>query len=795
MSEKHRRLNIMALSLPSNFLNSYPLLTTLFSRESSPRALPQTYSPVDTKSFVTLQAIRAFFGLVAIQFVSSIFELGSPDWWLSLSIILALFLSGWLIRTSLSFLRVCLYHAGVLSLGILLFWVFSHIYASGDASNDFFVYRQAEHVRLFALLYFSAFVGNWYFWRYKHALTLEISLLAIIFVWLLSGHRNYYLDAPKQVSELAWNSTLLQSYDLGPQHILIGLGVLFSLLLTLYLYLASGRPLFRQRSPLIKPGKPRRLLGSILPLGFFLCFGLYAYYINARYSSDISRATNGVGVGEEQSEGSSPLGFHSAIGQTKQPAALVRLETDFSENPWTPMLYLREGALSGYSGRELVIASRAFDKDVPRSLPGKPYIALDSEPPGERKRVPQSVYLLTEHSAMFGLDVPLSSRLIRNPDPERFQLAYQVLSEAPTTNIADLSESPVGDPRWDKQTWDHYLRAPGSQSPVTPELDELDEPVLDNYGEDLRYKALSASLTDGLDSPIAKAASIINYLSVSTIYTRKPGHQVNQKGDPVAPYLFAAEKRGYCVHTAHAAVYLLRLAGIPSRIGTGYLTDLSYAKDGHILLQLGDRHAWPEIYVEDVGWTVFDVTPQQAEGEQELIPDESLLEQLMSKLDPSQDLFEPLPPEEATLSEENFLQRIAQYKIFLPMLCLAIFCWIIVKLYLRYGYLLAPVGTHRTRLAYASAASSLADIGVYRQPGETRREFQSRVQKQTGIELQQVTNLFEHSIYPAKPREASRDQIDSAVGSFKQSYDGKKTKWLRIISILSPGSLTRWFRW
>ena len=142
------------------------------------------------------------------------------------------------------------------------------------------------------------------------------------------------------------------------------------------------------------------------------------------------------------------------------------------------------------------------------------------------------------------------------------------------------------------------------------------------------------------DPPILKAAMIVHYLSEESIYTTKPEHQVSEEGDPVAPYLFGEKKRGYCVHFAHAAVYLMRLAGIPARIATGYLTDLTYAKDGHILLHLGDRHAWPELYVRNIGWVVADVTPKNAEGEQVIIPDENLLEELISKIDPVVEFLE-----------------------------------------------------------------------------------------------------------------------------------------------------------
>ena len=168
------------------------------------------------------------------------------------------------------------------------------------------------------------------------------------------------------------------------------------------------------------------------------------------YSSELTRATNGVGQGGD--EGTSPLGFHSAIGQTKQPAALVRLEGDYADNPWAPMLYMREDALSSFNGKELVLANRAFDSDIPRIKPGQSFVKGQAQSPGpNRKAITQSMFLLTKHKAPFALDFPKSIRIIKNPDPERFVLAYQALSYAPVQNLETLIGEKVGSQQWDSQ--------------------------------------------------------------------------------------------------------------------------------------------------------------------------------------------------------------------------------------------------------------------------------------------------------------------------------------------------------
>src|SRR5690606_1885350 len=159
---------------------------------------------------------------------------------------------------------------------------------------------------------------------------------------------------------------------------------------------------------------------------------------------------------------------------------------------------------------------------------------------------------------------------------------------------------------------------------------------------------------------------------------------------------------------AHAAVYMMRLVGIPARIATGYLTDMRYAKDAHILLHLGDRHAWPEVYVQGHGWVTIDVSPEQAENEPALIPDEKLLEELMSKIDPAEELpgFEDPQPDQSK-KYEDLLSHIVGPKTLQTIFAILLALFILAKTWVRFGYLLYFNSQKRTEAAYRSAASLL----------------------------------------------------------------------------------------
>ncbi|MFT3943320.1 MAG: transglutaminaseTgpA domain-containing protein [Ancrocorticia sp.] len=71
-------------------------------------------------------------------------------------------------------------------------------------------------------------------------------------------------------------------------------------------------------------------------------------------------------------------------------------------------------------------------------------------------------------------------------------------------------------------------------------------------------------------------------------------------------------KRGYCVHFASTFAVMARSVGIPSRVTLGYASPGSEAR----VIDVRGRqlHAWPEVFIEDLGWVAFEPTPGGAGG-------------------------------------------------------------------------------------------------------------------------------------------------------------------------------------
>jgi transglutaminase-like putative cysteine protease len=78
-------------------------------------------------------------------------------------------------------------------------------------------------------------------------------------------------------------------------------------------------------------------------------------------------------------------------------------------------------------------------------------------------------------------------------------------------------------------------------------------------------------------------------------------------GDMVAGFLFDT-RAGFCEHYAASFTLLMRLAGIPSRVVTGYLGGEYNGLGDYILVRQSDAHAWSEVWLPQSGWTRIDPT-------------------------------------------------------------------------------------------------------------------------------------------------------------------------------------------
>lgn len=87
--------------------------------------------------------------------------------------------------------------------------------------------------------------------------------------------------------------------------------------------------------------------------------------------------------------------------------------------------------------------------------------------------------------------------------------------------------------------------------------------------------------------------------------------------DSVDEFLFST-RRGFCEHYAGSFVFLMRAAGIPARVATGYQGGEINPVGNYLIVRQADAHAWAEVWLPERGWVRVDptaaVSPQRVEA-------------------------------------------------------------------------------------------------------------------------------------------------------------------------------------
>ena len=131
----------------------------------------------------------------------------------------------------------------------------------------------------------------------------------------------------------------------------------------------------------------------------------------------------------------------------------------------------------------------------------------------------------------------------------------------------------------------------------------LDEVSLSQEMEETLQDIVRDARTD-----LEKLKSIENALSALT-YTMVPGDlpaSIGDAGDFLDHFLLES-RQGYCTYFATAFVLLARAEGIPARYVQGYCVPIG--EQGEAAVYSHMAHAWPEAYLEGVGWIPFEPTP------------------------------------------------------------------------------------------------------------------------------------------------------------------------------------------
>jgi transglutaminase-like putative cysteine protease len=108
----------------------------------------------------------------------------------------------------------------------------------------------------------------------------------------------------------------------------------------------------------------------------------------------------------------------------------------------------------------------------------------------------------------------------------------------------------------------------------------------------------------GLDGQALIAAALAMFREQNFVYSLHPP-VLGRNG--IDEFLFDT-RRGFCEHYAAAFTVLMRAAGLPARVVTGYQGGEKNEFGDYYVVRQSDAHAWSEVWLPEAGWVRVDPT-------------------------------------------------------------------------------------------------------------------------------------------------------------------------------------------
>jgi transglutaminase-like putative cysteine protease len=312
---------------------------------------------------------------------------------------------------------------------------------------------------------------------------------------------------------------------------------------------------------------PRQLLPALLLLVVSLPLALAAFVFLPRLSSPLWGTSDSQAAATGLSEQMSPSDFTELLSDDS-PAMRVSFE---GAPPPKSQRYFRAYVMWNYDGKNWT--RRDNSPEAPIAIEARDSIAyhINLEP--------------THQRALPTLDVPLQA-----PAQSQMHADGEVVADKPVNDALDYSLRSTLRYRLeatlDPATRLLALRLPNDFDPRTHVLAEQWRQRFGRNNEAIIQAALRMFHNDGFG------------------YTLGPpplGH------DAIDDFLFNT-REGFCEHYASSFTVLMRAAGIPARVVTGYQGGFWNNVGQYLLVRNSDAHAWSEVWLDGHGWVRIDPT-------------------------------------------------------------------------------------------------------------------------------------------------------------------------------------------
>lgn len=326
-------------------------------------------------------------------------------------------------------------------------------------------------------------------------------------------------------------------------------------------------------SELSPPGKPWRrfaMVARMIAVG--LPLAMVVFWLFPRFSVPMwgvpERALTRPGLSDKMSPGD---WIDLIADDTPALRAMFK-----GEAPPTSQMYWRGPVLWDFDGRSWTAVEWSRSVGNGQAVPGpKRYdYVLEVEP--------------TERHQLVALELPLAA-----PPGTRLYRDFSLHSDEALNGIT----------RW------HMQSAPQAQFETTlhPALRRLALQLPVGYNPRTltlaaRWRREAGPSSAASDSAIVKRA--LGWITSEFVYTLETPLLGRNTVDE---FLFD-QKAGFCEHYSGAFVVLMRAAGIPARVVTGYVGGYRNPVGNYWLVRRSDAHAWTEVWLQGRGWVRVDPT-------------------------------------------------------------------------------------------------------------------------------------------------------------------------------------------
>jgi len=190
----------------------------------------------------------------------------------------------------------------------------------------------------------------------------------------------------------------------------------------------------------------------------------------------------------------------------------------------------------------------------------------------------------TERRWLFALDYP-----VRSPPDTTLSADFELIRDKPITSL--MSYDMISQPG--------FLDAPKLPQTLRRVALHLAE------GSNPRTRRRAQELRERYPEDQALVNAVLQWFNREEFFYSLQTAPLGRHG--ADEFLFDL-RVGYCEYYASAFAVLMRAAGIPARIVTGYQGGLWQPSDSYLLVRQSDAHAWVEVWLDGQGWTRIDPT-------------------------------------------------------------------------------------------------------------------------------------------------------------------------------------------